>query len=397
MFFRKTRATVSGDASVGVESESKCTSAQAPSTRSAHSDDQLTAMVLDALGGVISALARFPIDLPQRSAADAAKDLSAWHRHVTLGLPREHVEGGAAVGIGERDWRGLIREVATMRRDEQTTVGSLVTELREALWSCVSAVHESVRVDSTAVSATDAQLTRMRGAITGSNLSTIREEVLSAVGEIDRALRARRDEQQRQYTSLADTLDALGQQLEEAKKESETDPLTNVGNRKHFDLMSARAVQLASLSRGPVTLLMIDLNQLKRINDTFGHQVGDAAIVSVANALWRVFLRQSDVVCRYGGDEFAVVLNGTDGAVAEKLALRLVNAVRELPRPHEAMDFALGASVGVAQLQLGETLSNWVARADAAMYEAKKAAHSVGVLVATAEHAPVACAEAKVA
>jgi diguanylate cyclase len=161
--------------------------------------------------------------------------------------------------------------------------------------------------------------------------------------------------------------------------------------------MSARAVQLASLSRGPVTLLMIDLNQLKRINDTFGHQVGDAAIVSVANALWRVFLRQSDVVCRYGGDEFAVVLNGTDAAVAEKLALRLVNAVRELPRPHEAMDFALGASVGVAQLQLGETFTSWVARADAAMYEAKKAAHSVGVLVATAEHAPIACAEAKVA
>ena len=118
--------------------------------------------------------------------------------------------------------------------------------------------------------------------------------------------------------------------------------------------MVSRAIQLHSLGRAPVTLLMIDLNKLKVINDSYGHPAGDAAIVSVRKALWKVFLRQSDVICRYGGDEFAVILNGCDVLVAQTLAKRLVEAVRTLPKAHPAMEFALGASVGVAQLVAGE-------------------------------------------
>jgi diguanylate cyclase len=145
--------------------------------------------------------------------------------------------------------------------------------------------------------------------------------------------------------------------------------------------MISRAIQLHSLGRAPVTLLMIDLNKLKVINDSYGHTAGDAAIVSVSKALWKVFLRQSDVICRYGGDEFAVILNGCDLLVAQTLAKRLVEAVREMPKPSEAMEFALGASVGVAQLIAGEDVTQWVERADRAMYQAKRQATS-GVTLA---------------
>jgi diguanylate cyclase (GGDEF)-like protein len=132
-----------------------------------------------------------------------------------------------------------------------------------------------------------------------------------------------------------------------------------------------------------VTLLMIDLNKLKVINDSYGHPTGDAAITSVARALWKVFLRQSDVICRYGGDEFAVILNGCDLLVAQTLAKRLVEQVRSLPLPSPNMEFALGASVGVAQLAPGEDVVQWVARADRAMYQAKKQAMG-GVMLADA-------------
>jgi diguanylate cyclase (GGDEF)-like protein len=147
--------------------------------------------------------------------------------------------------------------------------------------------------------------------------------------------------------------------------------------------MAQRAVQLFSLSRAPMSLLMIDLNKLKVINDSYGHPVGDAAIQSVASALWKVFLRQSDVICRYGGDEFAVILNGCELQVAQTLAKRLVDTVRTLPLPSPQMEFALGASVGVAQLTPGEDVAQWVARADRAMYQAKRQA-TAGVMVADA-------------
>ncbi len=378
MFFRK-KETAARIAS----QQTPSASVPQPAAEPSHGGDGHSTLVLDALGGVIAALARFPVDLPHRPASATAKEMTAWQRHATIGLPLDAENETTSVGIQDRDWRGLVRAVAALRRDEQSSVEALVSELRAALWSCVAAVHEAVRIEDNTDATTGTHLSLVRKAVSGGQMSSIKDEVLNAVSEIDRALKERREEQQRQYKSLATSLDSLGRQLEEAKKESATDPLTGVGNRKHFDLMSNRAVQLYSLGRAPVTLLMIDLNKLKIINDSYGHPAGDAAIVSLANALWKVFLRQSDVICRYGGDEFAVILNGCDILVAQTLAKRLVEQVRTLPKPHSAMEFALGASIGVAQLAPGEDVAGWVARADKAMYQAKRQAMG-GVMLADA-------------
>ncbi len=341
-------------------------------------------LLLDAVGGVLGALGRYPLELPARSAARTTGEMTAWQRHATLGMPLEDgTVSTESVGITERDWKGLVRAVGDLQREQQTSVEALVGELRGALWSCVSAVHEAVRIDDSAEAKTGANLTLVKNAVAGTQLTTIKAEVLKAVAEIDRALKDRREEQQRQFRTLASSLDTLGRQLEEARKESETDPLTRVGNRKHFDVMVERAVQLFSLGRAPVCLLMIDLNKLKIINDSYGHQAGDAAITSVANALCAVFQRNADVICRYGGDEFAVILNACDMPVAQTLARRLVEHVRGLQLPSDRMEFALGASVGVAQLAVGEDVAQWVARADRAMYQAKRQA-TTSVMIADA-------------
>ncbi len=383
MFFRKKEQDLR-HTPPSVEAARVGVPAQPGDLRSATTEDDV-AHLLDALGGVLAALAHHPVDLPHRPAEVTARELTGWQRHATLGLPVGGLDDGSAVGIPDRDWGGLVRSVTELRRDEAHSVDALVSELRTALWSCVSAVHEAVRIDDNAETRTGAHLALVkRAVVSGSQMSTIRDEVLSAVSEIDRTLRERRDEQQRQYRSLATSLDSLGRQLEEARKESATDPLTGVGNRKHFDLMAARAAQLFSLGRTPVTLLMIDLDKLKIINDSYGHVAGDCAITTVAQALKLVFLRQSDVVCRYGGDEFAVILNNCDLLVAQTLAKRLLDQIKALPAPTQSMEFALGASVGVAQLQPTEDLTQWIARADRAMYQAKRSAMG-GVMLADSD------------
>lgn len=362
MFFRKkVPASVAGEPQIDPP--------HVRATRSSESSDD--SMLLDAIGGVLAALARFPIDLPHRPADATSKELTAWQRHATMGVAMSG-EDESSVGIQDRDWRGLIRTVSELRRDEQVSVDSIVSELRAALWTCVEAVHAAVRIDDTAEVAAGQHLSLMTKAVKGAQIKDVRTEVLKAVSEIDRTLRERRDAQRAQYKTLAMSLDALGQQLEEAKKESSTDPLTRVGNRKHFDVMAQRAMQLAALGRAPVTMMMVDLNKLKIINDSYGHTAGDVAISSVAEALASSFQRQSDVVCRLGGDEFTVILNNCDAAAAATLASQLVERVRGLPRVHEAMEFALGISVGVAELQPGDDLATWMSRADAAMYQAKR-------------------------
>lgn len=345
--------------------------ANAPSKRALTSDESV-GMVLDAVGGVIAALARFPIDLPNRPSEVTAEELGRWQRHATMGMPVYEGETGGAVGIGERDWQGIVRAVTDQRREEHRHVTSSIDELRDALWACVETVHNAVRVDQKTDVATNAQMDRARNALTRMQTGSIKHEVLGAVQAIEGALQERRDQQADQYGALAGKLEKLGRQLEDAKRESTTDALTGIGNRKLFDMTVDRAIQMFSLSRQPVVLLMIDMDKLKLVNDMYGHQAGDNAINTLGKALTRVFMRQSDVLCRYGGDEFAAILHNTDWKMAQTLARRLQDTLTELPPPHPAMEFAISASVGVAQLEMLENVEDWKERADKALYKAKQ-------------------------
>ena len=328
--------------------------------------------MLDALGGVLTALARYPIDLPDRPGEESAGAIERWQRHATLGYAITEGNGTRSVGVNDRDWCGVVRAVTEQRRDEHQYVESSISELREALWSCVETVHKAVKIDHTADASTDTEMDRAKNALKRMQTGSIKQEVLGAVLSIEGALQARRDQQQEQYVSLATKLDRMGKQLEEARKESTTDPLTGIGNRKLFDMMGPRAVQMFALGRQPVVLLMIDLDKLKLVNDMYGHQAGDAAIANLGGALAKVFLRQSDVLCRYGGDEFVAILHNTDWKMAQTLARRLQEQIAAMPAPHPAMEFSIGASVGVAQLEAHEEVDEWIARADKALYKAKQ-------------------------
>ncbi len=339
---------------------------------SAHSGDAGLGLVLDALGGVLTALARYPIDLPDRPGDTSAEELGRWQRHATLGYPVDERPAAASLGVADRDWHGVVRAVTEQRRDEHRYVESSIAELREALWACIDTVHNAVRIDQAADVSTETQMERAKSALTRMQTGSIKQDVLGAVLAIEGALQARRDQQQEQYVSLASKLDRMGKQLEEARKESTTDPLTGIGNRKLFDIMGPRAVQMFALGRQPVVMLMIDLDKLKLVNDIYGHQAGDQAIANLGGALTKVFLRQNDVLCRYGGDEFAVILPNTDCRMAQTLARRLQEQVASMPAPHPAMEFSIGASVGVAQLDVHETVQEWIARADKALYRAKQ-------------------------
>jgi diguanylate cyclase len=329
-------------------------------------------LVLDALGGVLTALSRYPIDLPDRPGEESAEEIGRWQRHATLGYPIDEGRGSGSLGVNERDWGGVVRAVTEQRRDEHTYVESSISELRGALWACVETVHNAVKIDHTAESSTGSEMDRAKNALKRMQTGSIKQEVLGAVLAIEGALQTRRDQQQEHYVSLATKLDRMDKQLEEARKESTTDPLTGIGNRKLFDMMGPRAVQMYALGRQPVVLLMIDLDKLKLVNDMYGHQAGDAAIANLAGALSKVFLRQSDVLCRYGGDEFAAILHNTDWKMAQTLAHRLQEQVAAMPAPHPAMEFSIGASVGVAQLEAHEEVDEWIARADKALYKAKQ-------------------------
>jgi diguanylate cyclase len=379
IFFRKATAPQASESPAGAGDPAVRPISSAPSAtgRSASPGDAASAsaateigLLLDTIGHVLGVLARTSFDTPDRPAVEAYRIFNEWQRHATLGVPREH--DGAAVGIVDRDWDGMRRAITEHRRDEQRYVESSTTELRDALWACVEGVHRAIRIGDAADKTSIEQVDKARRALDRLSPSAIKTEVLSAVATMERAMQERQQQHAKEYASLAGTLDKVGRQLEDAKKESTTDALTGLGNRKLFDSVTSRAVHVYTLSRQPVTVVMVDLDRLKMLNDSYGHRVGDAAIVSIAKALTKIFLRQTDTLCRFGGDEFAAILHNTDAGTATMLADRLAKMVSDMPAPDERMEFKVGVSIGIAQLKPAEDPVTWLERADRALYRAKQ-------------------------
>lgn len=148
------------------------------------------------------------------------------------------------------------------------------------------------------------------------------------------------------------------------------DPLTNTGNRVAMDQVLGREVELARRNGQPLSLLMLDIDYFKRINDEHGHSAGDEALKAVATTL-KNQLRNIDMVFRYGGEEFLVLLSGTPREGAALVGERLRQSVMELQCLAQGKPIELSISLGCATLEAGEAIESLLERADKALYSAK--------------------------
>ncbi len=168
-------------------------------------------------------------------------------------------------------------------------------------------------------------------------------------------------------STLIDGLERQRRRARAFEDTANTDALTGLGNRRAFDEALARLH--AELSPGkPFSLLLLDLDHFKSYNDSFGHPAGDEALRR-AGMLLRLALRPGDVPCRYGGEEFVVLLPGAAAHNALRVAERIVGEVRGGSWPHRNVT----VSIGVAEAAAGESAEAFLARADAALYAAKQA------------------------
>ena len=148
------------------------------------------------------------------------------------------------------------------------------------------------------------------------------------------------------------------------------DPMTQVANRAEFDRMHRLFMETHEQANLPCSLIMIDIDHFKRINDTFGHQAGDEAIITVANLL-KTACRSGDLVARYGGEEFAMLCADCGNAAAAARAEQIRRKLAEIP--HVALgNKRISASFGVTELQPDEDADSMLRRADQALLKAKE-------------------------
>ncbi|BBV71019.1 GGDEF domain-containing protein [Enterobacter kobei] len=160
---------------------------------------------------------------------------------------------------------------------------------------------------------------------------------------------------------LISRLDALAHQ----------DPLTKTANRRRIEVVLENAVE----QKKPFSLIMLDIDYFKRYNDTYGHQAGDDCLTRVARVLKQSVRTPDDVVSRYGGEEFVVILFNCPLNIAEKVAMRIQDGLRTEAIPHGASTVSdhVTVSMGIAGMTEGLAGTEIIARADAALYRAKEA------------------------
>lgn len=155
---------------------------------------------------------------------------------------------------------------------------------------------------------------------------------------------------------------------------SRIDGLTELANRRHFDETLSHEFKRALRSRESLSLLMVDIDHFKMLNDSYGHPEGDQYLRRISRALNACASRSSDLVARYGGEEFAIVMPGTDAEAAAHIAHRMLSTVVGLALPSPSVRGVVTISIGLASTEGAWATegAQLVAAADAALYKAKQ-------------------------
>ena len=305
------------------------------------------------LGVVILARLRWQ----PRAAAGAVEDSRAWGIFFAMLLWNAFYWG--VLGALAVAWPPLVRA--------QTPILFIITGVTAA-GGMTLAIHRAARVAYPAVAMAPATLFMLMDP-DGAHLFAGFAALVFMV-YIVLASRAVHDD----YWSAARARSELEERAQQLEQLNITDALTQVRNRQFFDRQLGHVWTGSGCRTPALSLLMIDIDHFKRVNDEHGHPFGDVCLQAVAAALQGALRRPDDMVARYGGEEFAVLLPGIDQAGAVGVAQRLHAAVANLRLAHDGQPVALTCSIGTYSVPSVAkcTAAQVVASADEALYAAKR-------------------------
>jgi diguanylate cyclase len=207
------------------------------------------------------------------------------------------------------------------------------------------------------------------------DIRQIKEELKQEVEQIKHCIRAKQLQDAQRLAALTHEVELLKVDFQKAQQDSLTDGLTGVYNRLAFDTHLSKLIDRNTVTSVPFSLLLLDIDNFKHINDTYGHPVGDRVILAVAQQC-KALIRQNDFVARYGGEEFAIMLPGASlrhGLKKARTLCKTIASARYTPEaqtPQLLLSFTV--SIGVSAFLSGDTVTSIIKRADKALYEAKR-------------------------
>ena len=339
--------------------------------------DSLADGALDTLGTVIRVMGEesFPLDHDVDPAI--FRELCAQFAG--------HVENGGAVpsyditqsADGARDWSLVRRFYADRRQAENAFVTDRLQNYRSVVEDMVAGLRQIAARDQTTENRVLESLNAVEQAISAGALPEIEVALAQSIEQVTQTFAEQKQEYEAQLEEMNGRLSSLRQDLVAAREEMKRDPLTDAYNRGAFDTAIEQSLNMHFILNQPVTLVLIDLDNFKGVNDNFGHAAGDAVLRDVGECLERAFIRKGDLVARYGGDEFAVILNDTSAANSARLIERFLENANKIKINDAPEGTRVSCSAGYTEIHDSDSVESVIKRADRALYAAKKAGRNI--------------------
>jgi len=260
---------------------------------------------------------------------------------------------------------------SSYRIDECSYVQNSFDDFKRIVWDLADQFSDEFQTDSQKDSVLNQHLAGLKEAVESNSLESMRLKSREFINLYVEHQQQKTERRQKRIINVKKNLDTVKKQLLEANSSLNVDHLTSAHNRKCFDEQIKRYVQLNNLNPTDVTLVILDIDFFKKINDSYGHDIGDFILKECVRIMKSIFFRDGEIVARIGGEEFAIILPQYSADDAVDRAEELQRRIRSEAFVQGNLKIKFTVSMGIAQLHNNESASDWVKRADTALYQSK--------------------------
>jgi diguanylate cyclase len=277
---------------------------------------------------------------------------------------------------------GVRQFFSSYRLDEYTYIQNTFDDFKRIIWDFAEQLADDVQYEQNKDAEASQSLDQLREAVEANSIEGLRSKSREFIDFYIKYQTQKDERRTKRLSSMKKNLSVVKKQLLEANHSMRVDHLTQAYNRKSFDEQMRKHQQMAVISQTPVSLITLDIDFFKKINDAYGHDIGDFVLKECVVLLKETFHREDDFVARVGGEEFAIILPNFTVEHAIVRAEEAMAKIRKEIFVHEKLEIKFTVSMGIAQLLQNETVEQWVKRADSALYQSKQTGRNKYTLAA---------------
>ena len=260
---------------------------------------------------------------------------------------------------------------SSYRIDEYSYIQNTFDDFKRIVWDFADQLSEDLQFESNKEKQMGTHLKDLKEAVEANSIEQLRLKSRDFINSYVEYQSQKNEMRNKRVTSAKKNLETIKKQLLVATDNLNKDHLTGASNRKAFEEYAAKLMQMSSIQKAPLSVIALDIDHFKKINDNYGHDVGDFVLKECVRILNSVFFKEEEMVARVGGEEFIIVLpnHSIEQTVARAEALQAIVRNEAFVIGDHAVKFTV--SMGIAQKYEAEVMADWLKRADTALYNSK--------------------------